>query len=58
MKKNPEIDENSTNVEEIAMPSEKREEILNKLSQTEHHKISKLLNNSTVLNFVTKNGSK
>ena len=30
------------------MPSEKREEILNKLSKMEHYKISKLLNNFNI----------
>ena len=33
VKKNPVIDENSRNVEEIIIPPEKREEILNKLGQ-------------------------
>ena len=47
-------------VEEIIIPSGKRD-ILNKLRsiiQMKHYKKSKLLNDSTVWKFVTKNGSK
>ena len=39
-------------VEEIIIPPEERDEILNKIL------LSKLLNDSTVSNFVTKSGSK
>ena len=44
-------------VEEIIIPPEKIEEVLNKLRKNikmEHYKISKLLNDSTVSKFVTK----
>ena len=52
-------DENSRNVEEITILSEKREDILNQLNpiqyyKMEHHKISKLLNNLTVSKFVSR----
>ena len=60
-------DENPRNVEEIIVPLEKKDEILNKLRKVgkkwekmgkmEHYKISKLLNNSTISKFMTKNGS-
>ena len=41
-------------VEEIIIPTEKREEILNKsILKMEHYKISKLLNDSIVPKFVT-----
>ena len=45
------------NVEEIIIPPEEREEMLNKLRQVkmEHYEISKLSNDSTVSKFVTKN---
>ena len=46
---------NLRNVAEIVIPPEKRLEILNtigKYYKTKHYKISKLLNNSTVSNFV------
>ena len=49
-------------VEEIIIPSEKRDEIFKKLRQViikmEHNKVSELLNDSTISKFVTKNGSK
>ena len=48
--------------EEIIIPLEQRENILNKLRQgkyykVKHFKISSLLNDSAVSKFVTKNGS-
>ena len=56
------LDENLRNVEEIIIPLDKRDEILNKLRKVlkkmEHYKITKPLNDSTVSKFVTKNGSK
>ena len=52
------MDENSRNVEEIIIPPEKREEILNELRKYYKngtlYKISKLLGNSIVLKFVIK----
>ena len=46
-------------VEEIIIPTEKREEILNKsILKMEHYKISKLLNDSIVPRFVTKRSIK
>ena len=47
-------DLNSRNVEEIVIPPEKRQEILNNLGQILYYKIHKLLNNSTVSKFVTR----
>ena len=48
--------ENSRNVEGKVIPPEKRQEILSEFRQNYfkkvHHKISKLLNNSTALKFV------
>ena len=48
--------ENSRNAEGKIIPPEKRQDILNELRQNYfkkvHHKISKLLNNSTALKFV------
>ena len=53
VKQKPVTDENSRNVEEIIIPPEKREEILNELRKIlEHCKISKLLNDSSISNFV------
>ena len=54
-----EFAENLRDVKEIIIPTEKREEFFNKLRQVknykmEHFKISKLLNDSTVLKFVTR----
>ena len=57
-KKTPVIDENLGNVEEIIIPPEKREKTLNKLRRiikTEHHKISRLLDDSALTKFLTKN---
>ena len=57
MKQKPDPEKNSRNFEEIVIPSEKRQETLNDLKQilqTKSRKISKLLNNSTVLNSVRK----
>ena len=47
-------DLNSRNVEEIVIPPEKRQEILNNLGQILYYKIHKLVNNSTVSKFVTR----
>ena len=44
-------DENSRNVEEIVFWPEKRQELLNKYYKMKHHKISKLLNDSTASKF-------
>ena len=52
VKPKPESDMNSRYVEEIVIPPEEREEILNELRQTEHYKMSKM---STVSKFVPKN---
>ena len=52
---------NAKIVEEIDITSEKRrniKRIKTCILKMEHYKISKLLNNSTVSKFVTKNGSK
>ena len=51
-----EPDEKPRNVEEIIIPPEKREEILNelRLSIKLHYKISKLQNGLTVSKFVTR----
>ena len=54
-----EFAENLRDVKEIIILTEKREEFFNKLRQEknhkmEHFKISKLLNDSTVLKFVTR----
>ena len=46
VKTKPVIDENSTNFEEII--------ILSEIIEMEHYKISKLLNDSTVLKFVAR----
>ena len=45
-------------VEEIIIPLEKRDEMLNKLGKIWKWEVSKLLNDSIVLRFVTKNGTK
>ena len=49
-------------VEEIIIPPQKREEMSKKIEKNivkmEQYKLSKLLNDSTVSKFVTKNGSK
>ena len=50
-------DENPRNVEEITIPPEKRrniKRIKTSIIKMEHYQISKLLNDSTVLKFVTK----
>ena len=47
-------DLNSRNVEEIVIPPEKGQEILNNLGQILYYKIHKLVNNSTVSKFVTR----
>ena len=53
------IDKNLRNVEEIIIPSEKRRKNIKQIKRSiikmEHYKICKLLHNSTVLTFVTKN---
>ena len=52
---------NSKNVEEIIILLEKRDKIKQiekSIIKMEHYKISKLLNDSTVSKFATKNGSK
>ena len=54
-------DENLRNVEEVIIPLEKKDKILNKLRsiiKMEHYRISKLLIDSTVSKYVTKNGLK
>ena len=63
LKPNQAIDENPRNVKEIIVPPEKRERknikrIKASIIKMEHYKISKLLNNSSVSKFVTKNGSR
>ena len=51
--------ENIRNVEEIVTPSEKRDKQIGKSNiKMEHYKMSKLLNDSNVSKFVTKNVSK
>ena len=55
------IDENPRNVEEIIIPPEKRKNIKRiktSIIKMEIYKISKLLKDSNVSKFVTKNGSK
>ena len=54
MKSNRMSDLNSRNVEEIVIPPEKRQEILNNLGQILYYKIHKSVNNSTVSKFVTR----
>ena len=54
-------DENLRNVEEVIIPLEKKDKILNKLRyfiKMEQYRISKLLIDSTVSKYVTKNGLK
>ena len=53
MKPKPVSDEILRVIEEIIVPSEKWEQIL-KYYKMEHYKISKLLNDSVVLKFVTR----
>ena len=45
---------NSRKVEEIVIPPEKKTRIITQIEKLEDHKISKLLNNSTVSKFVTR----
>ena len=55
-------DESPRNVQEIIIPSEKKrrniKQIKTSIIKMEHYEISMLLNISTVLKFVTKNGLK
>ena len=59
METKPVTNNSSRNVEEITIPPEKREEILNKIKTSiikiEHYKISKLLRNSSESKLVTRN---
>ena len=53
------IDGNSRNVKEIVIPLQKRQEILtnkDKYHRMKHHKISRVLKNSTLSNFVRRKG--
>ena len=56
------LDEDPKNVEEIIFSPEKNrwsiKQIEKSIIEIEHYKISKLLNDSTVSQFVTKNRSK
>ena len=58
LKQKPVINENSRNVEEIIIPREKKRGNIKRIKASiikiKHHKIFKLLNNSTVSKFVTK----
>ena len=55
-------DKNPRNIEEIIIPIEKKrwniKQIEKSIIKMERYKISKLLNDSTVSKFVTKNGLK
>ena len=59
METKPVTNNSSRNVEEITIPPEKREDILNKIKTSiikiEHYKISKLLRNSSESKLVTRN---